>query len=249
MFSMAAGVLLAAAAVPMTANAGNGLTVTVPPVPVTVQNSPTVEAKQLGTWSFDILGTPVFKLSPDANTVKIDPNANLVQAQQSGAWSVGISGTPTVHVQSSPENPVYVSSTAGTPGGAGSTFTFDNQGPGGTLQFPPPGSLGNTLQIQVLPHSVMTIESVSAEGFLRETGRTIAVGIPGGSLYALPIAPGSNVYSAYELRHTYVMNPGDTPLSVPVGAQEFETAPTSNPTWVVGQVRVQVSYTIAPLNN
>jgi hypothetical protein len=46
-----------------------------PAIPVNVENTPTVSAKQSGVWNVGVTGTPT------------------VNAAQSGAWSVGITGT------------------------------------------------------------------------------------------------------------------------------------------------------------
>lgn len=75
-----------------------------PAAPVTVENTPTVLAQQLGTWHFDFLGTPVFRLAPGsivgidpaANTVKLDPKGNSVNVLNFPATQA-VTGTLNAH--------------------------------------------------------------------------------------------------------------------------------------------------------
>jgi hypothetical protein len=160
------------------------------PVPVAVQGTPTVNAKQFGTWQVDFLGTPTFKLSPDGNTVKIDPGANTVQAQQSGPWNVGINGTPTV--QLAPDARVHIASSLAEPvvtrnAGDGTPATIN------CYVSIPASNSGSLSGCYIVPTGKqLNIEAVSASGYVpsgqRITARlTLGLATSGGGIGTLEI--------------------------------------------------------------
>lgn len=57
------------------AQSGSGTKTT----PVVVTNTPTVEARQSGSWNVALEGTPTFKIDPNNNTVRLDPSAKPIE--------------------------------------------------------------------------------------------------------------------------------------------------------------------------
>ncbi len=86
-----------------------------PGAPVQVVNKPadpipvagTVDAKQNGTWTVGVSGTPTVKLDSTGNTVRLDPNGNTVKVER----RENLQRVQTVNWTGQPEDAVTTNST------------------------------------------------------------------------------------------------------------------------------------------
>ena len=107
-----AGVVIACASQQISAQRAapvNVTNTTANPVPVSggvsVTNTPTVDARQSGTWNVGISGTPSVKLDATANTVKVERATSYQRAEEviwtgqgQDAWTTNFANTEKVSV-------------------------------------------------------------------------------------------------------------------------------------------------------